>query len=246
VATANVGPRRDERRQHLAHGRLSFERWSAGFGSGASGDLELVWMDRSGKISTIATSSLICRARSFPARRPRRSSDETPSDRYLGARSDPWSPHQSHLWTVGNVSPICRPTANGSHTPLPKTVTLHLPQALRRQRRGRVFAQPMSSSPGSTIGSHDGKYLLYSLPVRAAPFGKSCLALQESAKPSLGRERVRRKTFSRRHWLATSRPSPGRSEVYAMPLLAAGRASGRSPPMEDNKPRWSKDGKRIY
>jgi len=168
-----------------------------------------------------------------------------------GARSDPWSPHQSHLWTGWECFPHLVARRQMDRILLcPKRVTLPSAASLRRQPAARKsVCSTLSSSPGSTIGRTTGKYLLYSLPVPGGPFRQIlALPLQGERKPSLVVERgTAGKNFLQYgHWLApTSRPSRAGRKFTPCPL-AAGRASGRSPPMEDNNRGETRTAKELY
>jgi hypothetical protein len=124
------------------------------FGSGASGDLELVWMDRSGKqISTIAGNLPDLQAQFFPRKETASLSSLTPVRPTSGcstwhAESAPDSPSDRS----GMFSPSGRPTANGSPTPPLAAVSLRSaenpPMAAARKR----LCLQKSISPHSTAG----------------------------------------------------------------------------------------------
>jgi len=218
------------------------------FGSGASGDLELVWMDRSGKISTIA--------------------DKLPD--LQGAVLSPQGDRvalqlnagQTDLWVldltrgvrtrvtfgpVGNVSPLWSP--DGKWIAYASAQNGHF--ALCRKPSDGSGAEEtlltVDQQPALHDWSRDGKYLLYSLPVPGGPLRQIwALPLQGERKPS---SVVERGAFGKlspdSRWLAYQSAESGRAEIYVMPF-GGGQGKWQVSANGGQLPRWSTDGKELY
>jgi eukaryotic-like serine/threonine-protein kinase len=218
------------------------------FGSGASGDLELVWMDRSGKISTIA--------------------DKLPD--LQGAVLSPQGDRvalqlnagQTDLWVldltrgvrtrltfgpIGNVSPIWSP--DGKWIAYSSAQNGHF--AICRKPSDGSGAEEglltVDQQPALHDWSRDGKYLLYSLSVPGGPLRQIfALPLDGERKPS---SVVERGAFGKLspdvRWLAYQSAESGRLEVYVMPF-GGGQGKWQVSANGGQLPRWSTDGKELY
>ena len=218
------------------------------FGSGASGDLELVWMDRSGKISTIAdklpdlqSAVLSPQGDRVALQMNAGQTDIWVLDLTRGVRT------RVTFGPVGNVSPIWSP--DGKWIAYSSAQNGHF--AICRKPSDGSGAEEcllnVEQQPGLHDWSHDGKYLLYSLPVPGGPFRQIlALPLQGERKPSLVVERgTAGKLSPDGHWLAYQSTESGRSEVYAMPF-GSGQGKWQVSANGGQQPRWSKDGKELY
>jgi eukaryotic-like serine/threonine-protein kinase len=218
------------------------------FGSGASGDLELVWMDRSGKISTIA--------------------DKLPDlqDAVLSPQGDrvalQLNAGQTDIWVldltrgvrtrvtfgpVGNVSPVWSP--DGKWIAYAGAQNGHF--ALCRKASDGSGAEEtlltVDQQPALHDWSRDGKYLLYSLPVPGGPLRQiSALPLEGERKPS---PVVERGAFGKLspdlRWLAYQSAESGRPEVYVTPF-GGGQGKWQVSANSGGRPQWSTDGKELY
>jgi serine/threonine protein kinase len=218
------------------------------FGSGASGDLELLWMDRAGKVSTIA--------------------DKLPDlqSAVLSPQGDrvalQLNAGQTDLWVldltrgvrtrltfgpVGNVSPLWSP--DGKWIAYSSAQNGHF--AICRKPSDGGGAEEclltVEQQPALSDWSRDGKYLLYSLPVAGGPLHQIwALPLQGEHKPSLVAERG---TFGKLspdgRWLAHYSAESGRMEVYVTPF-GGGQGKWQLSANGGQQPRWSTDGKELY
>jgi eukaryotic-like serine/threonine-protein kinase len=218
------------------------------FGSGASGDLELVWMDRSGKISTIA--------------------DKLPDlqNAVLSPRGDrvalQLNAGQTDIWVldlargvrtrftfgpVGNVSPLWSP--DGKWIAYSSAQNGHF--AICRKPSDGSGAEETLLTVEQQAGLHDwsrdGKYLLYSLPVPGGPLRQMwALPLEGDRKPF---SVVERGAFGKLspdgRWLAYQSAESGRLEVYVTPF-GGGQGKWQVSANGGHLPRWSTDGKQLY
>jgi Tol biopolymer transport system component len=218
------------------------------FGSGASGDLELVWMDRAGKISTIA--------------------DKLPDlqSAVLSPQGDrvalQLNAGQTDLWVldltrgvrtrltfgpIGNVSPLWSP--DGKWIAYSSDQNGHF-AICRKPSDGGGTEEclfTVEQQPALHDWSRDGKYLLYSLPVAGGPLHQIwALPLQGEHKPSLV---VERGTFGKLspdgRWLADQSTESGRMEVYVTPF-GGGQGKWQVSANGGQQPQWSTDGKQLY
>jgi Tol biopolymer transport system component len=222
------------------------------FGSGASGDLELVWMDRSGKINTIAgklpdlqSGVLSPQGDRVALQMNAGQTDIWVLDLTRGVRT------RVTFGPVGNVSPIWSP--DGKWIAYSSAQSGHF-SICRKPSDGSGAEECLlnvEQQPGLHDWSRDGKYLLYSLPVSGGPLRQMfALPLQGERKPALIVERgTAGKLSPDGRWLAYQSAESGRTEIYVMPfgggqgkwqVSANGSASG------GGRPKWSKDGKELY
>jgi len=218
------------------------------FGSGASGDLELVWMDRSGKISSIADKLPDLQSAILSPQGDRVAlqlnagqTDIWVLDLTRGVRT------RVTFGPVGNVSPIWSP--DGKWISYSSAQNGHF--ALCRKPSDGSGAEEtllaVDQQPALSDWSSDGKYLLYSLPVPGGPLRQIfALPLQGERKPSLVVERgAAGKLSPDGRWLAYQSAESGRTEVYVMPF-GGGQGKWQVSANGGGRPQWSKDGKELY
>jgi len=218
------------------------------FGSGASGDLELVWMDRSGKISAIADKLPDLQSAILSPQGDRVAlqlnagqTDIWVLDLTRGVRT------RVTFGPVGNVSPIWSP--DGKWIAYSSAQNGHF-ALCRKPSDGSGAEESLFSvdqQPELSDWSSDGKYLLYSLPVSGGPLRQIfALPLQGEHKASLVEERgAYGKLSPDGRWLAYQSAESGRAEVYVMPF-GGGQGKWQVSANGGGRPRWSKDGKQLY
>jgi eukaryotic-like serine/threonine-protein kinase len=218
------------------------------FGSGASGDLELIWMDRSGKISSIA--------------------DKLPDlqSAVLSPQGDrvalQLNAGQTDLWVldltrgvrtrltfgpVGNVSPLWSP--DGKWIAYSSDQNGHF-AICRKPSDGSGAEETLltvEQQPVLNDWSRDGKYLLYSLPLPGGPLRQiSALPLEGERKPFPAVERGSvGKLSPDGRWLSYDSLESGRAEVYVTPF-GGGQGKWQVSGSGGQQPRWSTDGKELY
>jgi eukaryotic-like serine/threonine-protein kinase len=191
------------------------------FGSGASGDLELIWMDRSGKISTIAdklpdlqSAVLSPQGDRVALQMNAGQTDIWVLDLTRGVRT------RVTFGPVGNVSPLWSP--DGKWIAYSSAQSGHF--AICRKPSDGSGAEEcllnVEQQPGLHDWSRDGKYLLYSLPVPGGPLRQIwALPLQGERKPSSVVEGGASGELSPDgHWLTYQSAESGRAEIYVMPF----------------------------
>jgi serine/threonine protein kinase/Tol biopolymer transport system component len=218
------------------------------FGSGASGDLELVWMDRGGKISTIAgklpdlqSAVLSPQGDRVALQMNAGQTDIWVLDLTRGVRT------RITFGPVGNVSPIWSP--DGKWIAYSSAQNGHF--AICRKPYDGSGAEEclltVEQEPELDDWSRDGKYLLYSLSVPGGPLRQiSALPLEGERKPSVV---VDRGAFGKLspdgRWLAYQSAESGTFEVYVMPF-GGGQGKWQVSANGGGRPQWSKDGKQLY
>ncbi len=218
------------------------------FGSGASGDLELVWMDRSGKISTIADKLPDLQAAVLSPQGDRVAlqmnagqTDIWVLDLIRGVRT------RVTFGPVGNVSPLWSP--DGKWLAYSSAQNGHF--AICRKPSDGSGAEEcfltVDQQPALHDWSRDGKYLLYSLPVPGSPLRQIfALPLEGERKPS---SVVERGAFGKLspdgRWLAYQSAESGRLEIYVLPF-GGGQGKWQVSANGGHLPQWSTDGKQLY
>ena len=218
------------------------------FGSGASGDLELVWMDRSGKISTIAdklpdlqSAVLSPQGDRVALQMNAGQTDIWVFDLTRGVRT------RLTFGPVGNVSPLWSP--DGKWIAYSSAQNGHF-AICRKPADGSGAEETLftvTDQPGLHDWSRDGKYLLYSLPVPGGPFRQIfALPLDGERKPSLV---VEGGTFGKLspdgRWLSYYSAESGMPQVYVVPF-GGGQGKWQVSANGGTLPRWSSDGKELY
>jgi Tol biopolymer transport system component len=218
------------------------------FGSGASGDLELVWMDRSGKISTIADKLPDLQAAVLSPQGDRVAlqmnagqTDIWVLDLIRGVRT------RVTFGPVGNVSPLWSP--DGKWIAYSSAQSGHF-AICRKPSDGSGAEECLLSveqQPALHDWSRDGKNLLYSLPVPGGPLRQIfALPLEGERKPSSVVERgTLGKLSPDGRWLVYQSAESGRLEVYVMPF-GGGQGKWQVSANGGHLPRWSTDGKELY
>jgi len=218
------------------------------FGSGASGDLELVWMDRGGKISTLADKLPDLQSAVLSPQGDRVAlqlnagqTDIWVLDLTRGVRT------RVTFGPVGNVSPIWSP--DGKWIAYSSAQNGHF-AICRKPSDGSGAEETLltvEQQPALHDWSRDGKYLLYSLPLPGGSLGQIlALPLEGDRKPSVVVERgVYGKLSPDSRWLAYHSAESGRPEVYVMPF-GGGQGKWQVSANGGGRPQWSKDGKELY
>jgi serine/threonine protein kinase/Tol biopolymer transport system component len=218
------------------------------FGSGASGDLELVWMDRGGKIGTIAdklpdlqSAVLSPQGDRVALQMNAGQTDIWVLDLTRGVRT------RVTFGPVGNVSPIWSP--DGKWIAYSSAQNGHF-GICRKPSDGSGAEECLlnvEQQPGLTDWSRDGKYLVYSLPVPGGPSRQIfALPFQGERKPSVIVERgAGGKLSPDGRWLAYQSTESGRQEVYVTPF-GGGQGKWQVSANGGQQPTWSKDGKELY
>ena len=218
------------------------------FGSGASGDLELVWMDRSGKISTIADKLPDLQAAVLSPQGDRVAlqmnagqTDIWVLDLIRGVRT------RVTFGPVGNVSPLWSP--DGKWIAYSSAQNGHF-AICRKPSDGSGAEECLLSveqQPALDEWSRDGKNLLYSLPVPGGPLRQIfALPLEGERKPSSVVERgALGKLSPDGRWLAYQSAESGRLEIYVTPF-GGGQGKWQVSANGGHLPRWSADGKELY
>jgi eukaryotic-like serine/threonine-protein kinase len=218
------------------------------FGSGASGDLELVWMDRSGKMSTIADKLPDLQSAVLSPQGDRVAlqlnagqTDIGVLDLTRGVRT------RVTFGPVGNVSPLWSP--DGKWLAYSSAQNGHF-AICRKPSDGSGAEESLltvDQQPALHDWSRDGKYLLYSLPVPGGPLRQIfSLPLAGERKPSSVVERgAVGKLSPDGRWLAYQSAESGRLEIYVMPF-GGGQGKWQVSANGGQLARWSTDGKDLY
>ncbi len=219
------------------------------FGSGASGDLQLVWVDRSGKqISTIADKLTDLEGIVLSPQGDRVAlqlnageTDIWVLDLARGVRT------RLTFGPIGNVYPIWSP--DGKWIAYASLRSGHF-GVCRKPSDGSGAEETLVTDTDQPIiddWSRDGKYLLYSRPISTGP-GQTMWALPVDGerKPSLIVERgANGKLSPDGHWLAYQSGESGTIQVYVVPF-GGGQGKWQVSANGGTAPRWSKDSKELY
>ena len=216
------------------------------FGSGASGDLQLVWLNRSGKeISTVADKleELQGAVVSPQGDRIALQIDSGENDIWVldlarGVRT------RLTFGPVANTSPVWSPDGKWIAYASPRAGHFNL---YRKPSDGSgaeelLFTDDQGIEPSDW--SRDGKYLVYN---RGGPTGQTwALPLQGERKPSMV---LARGAFAKLspdgRWLAYTSDESGAFEVYVV-AFGGGQAKWQVSANAGQLPLWSRDGKELY
>jgi eukaryotic-like serine/threonine-protein kinase len=214
------------------------------FGSGASGDLELVWMDRDGQINTIAGKLPDLQAAALSPQGDRVAlqlnagqTDIWVLDLTRGTRT------RVTFGPIGNYGPVWSP--DGKWIAYGSAQNGHF--AVCRKPSDGSGAEECFITVEQQFQldewSNDGKYLLYTLPGGG---GVWALPLEGERKPSLV---VQRGAFGELspdgRWLAYQSAESGTFQVYVVPF-GGGQGKWQVSANGGGRPQWSKDGKALY
>ncbi|MGB7862641.1 MAG: hypothetical protein WCF74_04535, partial [Candidatus Sulfotelmatobacter sp.] len=219
------------------------------FGSGASGDLQLVWMDRIGKqISVIADklTDLQGAVLSPQGDRIALQIDAGENDIWVldlarGVRT------RLTFGPVANVNPVWSP--DGKWIAYTSARNGHY-NLYRKPSDGSGAEELLLADDQESLAndwSRDGKYLLYSRPAPEGPLSQMwALPLEGERKPSLVLPQGILGKFSPDgRWLAYVSLESGTMEVYVV-AFGGGQGKWQVSANGGTAPSWSKDGKELY
>jgi eukaryotic-like serine/threonine-protein kinase len=220
------------------------------FASGASGDVQLVWVDRNTKqISTIAEKLADLQSAALSPQGDRVAmqinageTDIWVLDLARGVRT------RLTFGPVANTAPIWSPDGVWVAYESPRDGHFNL---YRKHSDGSGVEEFLLSSKLQIVPtdwSRDGKFLLYSQPVSGiGPVRETwSLPLEGDRKPSLVLERGGNAKLSPDgHWLAYHSGESGTVQVYVV-AFGGGQGKWQISANGGVMPRWSKDGKELY
>ncbi len=220
------------------------------FGSGASGDLQLVWMDRNGKQISV----IIDKLPDLQAAVLSPQGDRVALQLNAG-ETDIWALDLARgvrtrltFGPVGNVNPVWSPDGKW------------IAYASVRNGHDNLYRKPSDGSGAEellftdelqivpTDWSRDGRLLLYSRPLSGVgPIHQIySLPLEGDRKPSLVLERGGGATLSPDgRWLAYQSGESGSVQVYVV-AFGGGQGKWQVSANGAQQPHWSKDGKELY
>lgn len=219
------------------------------FGSGASGDLQLVWLDRTGKlISTIADKLPDLQGVVLSPQGDRVAlqlnageTDIWVLDLARGVRT------RLTFGPVGNVSPIWSPDGKWIAYASARNGQFALCRKPSDGSGAEETLFTITDQPALDDWSSDGKYLLYSR-ILLSGRGRQLwsLPLEGERKPSLILERGTAGNLSPDgHWLAYTSAESGTIQVYVVPF-GGGQGKWQVSANGGTRPQWSKDGKELF
>jgi serine/threonine protein kinase/Tol biopolymer transport system component len=219
------------------------------FGSGASGDLQLVWMDRSGKeIGTIADKLPDLQRAVLSPQGDRVAlqlnageTDIWVLDLARGVRT------RLTFGPIGNVSPLWSP--DGKWIAYASAQNGHF-SICRKPSDGSGAEETLLAEvdqPAPEDWSRDGKYLIYSKPIFTGPGWQIwSLPLEGERKPSLILQQGSTAKLSPDgRWLAYMSAESGTPQVYVVPF-GGGQGKWQVSANGGGRPQWSQDGKELF
>jgi Tol biopolymer transport system component len=218
------------------------------FGSGGSGDLQLLWMDRNGKqIGTVAEKVTGLQLAKISPQGDRIAlqidagvNDIWVLDLVRGVRT------RLTFGPVANTSPLWSPDGKWIAYMSKRGDTFGL---YRKQADGSGAEEVLSTFDQVLLPSQwsrDGKYLFYSQRDANSHGVVYALPLQGERKPHVVVERGNNAQLSPNgHWLAYSSAESGTSEVYVV-AFGGGQGKWQVSPSGGQVPQWSSDGKELY
>ena len=219
------------------------------FGSGASGDLRLVWLDRSGKqISTIADNLPDLQAAVLSPQGDRVAlqlnageTDIWVLDLARGVRT------RLTFGPIADVFPIWSPDGKWIAYSSARNGGFAL---CRKPSDGSGAEETLLTEvyqPALDDWSRDGKYLIYSRPISGSPWRQIwSLPLEGAHKPSLVLERgITGKLTPDGRWLAYVSNESGTPQVFVVPF-GGGQGKWQVSANGAIQPSWSKDGKELF
>ncbi len=218
------------------------------FGSGGSGDLQLVWMERGGKqISTIADkiTNLQFARLSPQGDRVALQIDAGVNDIWVldlarGVRT------RLTFGPIANMLPVWSP--DGKWITYSSNRTGHF-DLYRKPSDGSGAEELLLTDEQQIIAddwSRDGKYLIYTRPTPEGHGEVWVLPLEGERKPSLVVARGSQGQLSPNgHWLAYGSSESGALEVYVV-AFGGGQGKWQVSARGGTQPRWSNDGKELY
>lgn len=219
------------------------------FGSGASGDLQLVWVDRSGKeVSPIAGKLpdlqdvvLSPQGDRVALQLNAGETDIWVLDLARGVRT------RLTFGPIGNVSPIWSPDGKWIAYSSARNGGFALCRKPSDGSGAEETLLTLADQPALDDWSRDGKYLLYSRAAPGGPIGQLwSLPLEGERKPSLVLERGTTGKLSQDgRWLAYMSAESGTPQVYVVPF-GGGQGKWQVSANGGIQPEWSKDGKELY
>jgi serine/threonine protein kinase len=220
------------------------------YGSGASGDLQLVWMDRTGKqIATLAERlpDLQGAVISPQGDRVALQIDTGENDIWVLdlARS---VRTRLTFGPVANLNPVWSPDGKWiAYTSARSNNNFNL---CRKPSDGSGAEEILLTDDQQILASdwsRDGKYIFYSRPLAAGPVRQTwVLPLEGERKPSVVTQRGGGGRLSPDgRWLAYQSGESGAVEVYVV-AFGGGQGKWQVSPNGGQQPHWSRDGKELY
>lgn len=219
------------------------------FGNGTSGNVQLVWMDRTGKQTGIAVENL--QNLQFAGLSPQGDRVAIVLDSGI---NDIWTLDLAHgvrtrltFGPVANTFPVWSP--DGKWVAY-ASIRSGVQGIYRKPADGSGAEEMLLSDPDATglipsDWSRDGKTLIYSTGLSTGNQKTWALPLDGERKPRLLAEHAINGTLSPNgRWLAYTLFS-GQSEVYVV-AYGGGQGKWQVSPNGGQVPQWSKDGKELY
>ncbi len=219
------------------------------FGSGASGDLQLVWTDRSGKlIGSVADKLADLQSFAISPQGDRVAlqlnageTDIWVLDVARGVRT------RLTFGPIGNVSPLWSPDGKWIAYSAARNGNFAICRKPSDGSGAEETLFTVTDQPGLDDWSADGKFIFFSRTVLSGRGRQEwSLPLEGERKPSLLLERGASAQLSPDgHWLAYTSAESGVIQVYVVPY-GGGQGKWQISPNGGTFPRWSRDGKELF